>query len=157
MKKLIVIALFCIIGASVKAQSINKVASTPGSNNDYTYASDPILTLDSLTGYLHYSYTVNYPVGAQREDIIFGGSSIYILLCINAYPYQVYPVEFNNESDDYTTLPSGQVVHSGSIYIGNIYNILTLINISVSTGFTYSGDPYTYNSHQMMDEYEFIP
>lgn len=158
MKKLIVIALLCFLGATVKGQSLNKISSYPASYNNSGYASDPVLTLDSLTGYLHYSYTVNYPVGAQRTDINWGGSYIGISLSLNIYPYNIELYYFNNETEDYNTLPSGQVVHSGSIYIGNTYNFLNLVSIAVGTSFNYFSDPYNFeNGYNNYEEYEFIP
>jgi uncharacterized membrane protein YbjE (DUF340 family) len=86
MKKLILMALLCVIGMTVKAQSISLRDSYPGFNNEAGYVVGPILTLDSLTGHLHYSFTVNYPMGAaHRDDVQARGAYLSIGLVLNPY------------------------------------------------------------------------
>ncbi|RZK60266.1 MAG: hypothetical protein EOO91_02040 [Pedobacter sp.] len=157
MKRLIVIALLCIVAISVKAQSIFLRDSYPSSNNEAGYASAPVLTLDSLTGYLHYSFTVNYPSGSQRSDVQWGGSYLYIGLVLDPYGSIVNLLEFNDETEDIAQLASGQVTHSGSFYIGSYYSNLRNIFVAGGNGCAYYSDPYNGHGFYIYDEYDFIP
>lgn len=157
MKKLVFIALLCCVGVMAKSQSLRLIGTNPGYLNDPSYASHPIITLDSLTGYLHYSFTVNYPTGAEWSNIDWGGTLISIGIVYGTYDTVENLLTFDNETSDYTTLPSGQVVHSGSIYIGNRFSTLNQVAISASTGFIYNGMPNQLEGYSTYDEYEFIP
>jgi hypothetical protein len=157
MKKLILFALLCLIGVIVKAQSISLRDSYPSYNNESSYATAPVLTLDSLTGYLHYSFTVNYPAGVQRSDVQWGGSYLSIGLVLDPYGSIVRLLDFNDETEDVENLPSGQVIHSGSFYIGCYYGNLNTIFVSAGNGCSYFSDPYNGHGFYTYDEYDFIP
>lgn len=157
MKKLLVIALLCFMGANVKAQSLNLVYSHPGYDNDLEYASHPIVTLDAATGYLHYAFTVNYATAHTRGEIRAGGTLISLALSFDPYSPIEYLEEFTNETMDYNTLPFGLVTHHGSFYIGNRYNSISLISINAGTGYNYVGDPNHVYGYTAYDEYELIP
>ncbi|TCC91751.1 hypothetical protein EZ428_08330 [Pedobacter frigiditerrae] len=161
MKKLIVIAFLCIIGVGIKAQSISLRDSYPSYNNESSYATAPILTLDSLTGYLHYSFTVNYPNSMNISDVHTGGTYLSLGIALLPYGSIINLVDFNNETEDYRTLPTGQVVYSGSVYIGDYYAITHTLFISAGHGFTYFSDPNfpypTNHGFYTYDEYDVIP
>ncbi len=152
MKKIFLLLVLALSFVVTKSQTLAFLGSSNSFQSNSYLSNPPQLTYHSGTGMLHYSLTVNYPSqDSLQTGEALGGVQFYIWL--NNYGVNSELVGINTEVMDQSLLPTGQVVYSGSVFIGNDFSEDVLLETAYYSTFTFQGNDYRSNGG--LDSYYF--
>jgi hypothetical protein len=113
MRKFLFAAILSLVTAfCAQSQTLNGPVSS--NITDGVYCQRPIITLSG--GVVSYSFTVNYPAGADRNNITSGGAFLSITLGYGM-GNTIYHVEMDHAGEDISIIPSGTVTYTGNFVL----------------------------------------